>query len=121
VKNNDDLSVMLVKKKKKNLSHDMVYKLFKMVLILSVATASVERVFSSMNYVNNKLKNKTGEQFLNNCLVTFLKCGFFLHVQNDDIVARFQKGETVEFNNIFFLCYLIIGDVVTSMHYLYFR
>ena len=31
---------------------------FELVLILLVATASVERVFSSMNYVKNKLRKK---------------------------------------------------------------
>jgi hypothetical protein len=91
VKNIADLSIMLVKTKK-NLSHDMVYKLLKLVLILPVATASVERVFSSMNYVKNKLRNKMGEQFLNDCLVTFLEREFFLQVKDDEIIARFQKG-----------------------------
>ena len=38
VKNIGDLSVMLVKTKK-NISHGMVYKLLKLVLILPVATA----------------------------------------------------------------------------------
>jgi hypothetical protein len=69
VKSIIDLYVMLVETKE-NLSHDMVYNLLKLVLILPVATASVERVFSSMNYVKNKLRNKMGEQFLNDCLVT---------------------------------------------------
>ena len=42
-------------------------------LILPVATASVERVFSTMNYVKNKKSNKMGDEYLNNCLVTFIE------------------------------------------------
>jgi hypothetical protein len=45
VKNIAHLSVMLVETKK-NISHDMVYKLLKLVIIQPVATASDERVFS---------------------------------------------------------------------------
>jgi hypothetical protein len=46
-----------------------------------------------MNYVKNKLRNKMEEQFLNDCLVTFLEHRFFLQVKDDDIIARFQKGD----------------------------
>jgi len=67
-----------------------VYKLLKLVLILPVATASVERVFSSMNYVKNKLRNRMGDQYLNDCLVTFIEREFFLQVKDSDIIKRFQ-------------------------------
>jgi hypothetical protein len=42
-----------------------VYKLLKLVLVLPVATASVEKVFSAMNYVKNKLRNRMKDQLLN--------------------------------------------------------
>jgi hypothetical protein len=45
VKNIAHLSAMLVETEK-NISHDTVYKLFKLVIILPVTTASDERVFS---------------------------------------------------------------------------
>ena len=51
---------MIVKTKMHN-RHDVVYKLLKLVLVLPVATASVERIFSAMNYVKNKLRNKMGD------------------------------------------------------------
>ena len=44
----------------KHQRHIFVYRLLKLVLVLPVATASVERVFSIMNYVKNKLRNKIG-------------------------------------------------------------
>ena len=74
----------------KNMTYNLVYKLLKLVLTLPVATASVERVFSSMNFVKNKLRNKMGNQLLNDCLVTFIEKEFFLQVKDDDVISRFQ-------------------------------
>lgn len=71
--------------------YDVVYKLLKLVLVLPVATASVERIFSAMNYVKNKLRNKMGGQYLNDCLVTFIEREFFLKVKECDIINRFQS------------------------------
>ncbi|XBI09670.1 hypothetical protein VPH35_137176 [Triticum aestivum] len=71
----------------------IVYKLLKLVLILPVATASVERVFSSMSYVKNKVRNKMGDDYLNNCLVTFVEREFFNQVKDEDVINLFQKGD----------------------------
>jgi hypothetical protein len=80
VKNLVELYVMLVQIKK-SIKHDIVYKLLKLVLVLLVAIATVERVFSSMNYVKKKLRNRMRDQYLNDCLVTFIECDFFLQVK----------------------------------------
>jgi hypothetical protein len=66
---------------KKSIKHDIVYKLLKLVLVLLVATATIERVFSFMNYVKKKLRNRMRDQYLNDCLVTFIECDFFLQVK----------------------------------------
>jgi hypothetical protein len=84
-----ELSVMLVSEKK-HTKHDLVYRLLKLVLVLPVATATVERVFSIMNYVKNKLRNRMGDQYLNDCLVTFIEREFFLQVKDHDIISRYQ-------------------------------
>ena len=89
VKNIVDLSIMLVETNK-SVTYNLVYKLLKLVLILPVATASVERVFSSMTYVKNKLRNKMGNQLLNDCLVTFIEREFFFEVKDDVVISRFQ-------------------------------
>ena len=65
MKNIVELSVMLVETNM-HAHYFIVYKLLKLVLILPVATASVERVFSSMKYLKNKLRNKMGDEYLNN-------------------------------------------------------
>jgi hypothetical protein len=62
------------------------------VLILSVAIASVEIVFSTINYVKNKQRNNMGGEYLNNCLVTFIEKELFSQVKNVDIINLFQKG-----------------------------
>jgi hypothetical protein len=84
-----ELSMMLVKTDRV-LRYDIVYKLLKLVLVLPVATAGVERVFSSMNFIKNKLRSKMGQIFLNGCLVTFIERDFFLQVKDEDIVTSFQ-------------------------------
>ena len=55
-----ELSVMLVGTNK-HVLYDLVYMLIKLVLILPVAMASVERVFSAMNLVKNKLRNSMSD------------------------------------------------------------
>lgn len=57
-------STMLVETNR-SVTYNLIYKLFKLVLILPVATTSVERVFSSMTFVKNKLLNQMGNQLLN--------------------------------------------------------
>jgi hypothetical protein len=91
LKNLCELSVTLVSTTRAE-QYYVVYKLLKLVLILPVATASVERVFSTMNYVKNKQRNRMGDEYLNNCLVTFIEREFFSQVKDDDIINEFQKG-----------------------------
>jgi hypothetical protein len=86
-----ELSAMLVETNKHQ-QYFLVYKLLKLVLILPVATASVERVFSSMNYVKNKLRNKMSDEYLKNALVTFVERDFFSQVKDEDVIKIFQQG-----------------------------
>ena len=46
---------------KKNVSYPLVYSLVILVLILLVATATVEKTFSAMNIIKNRLRNQIGE------------------------------------------------------------
>ena len=55
----------------------MVYKLIKLVLLLPMATASVERVFSAMVLGKTKLMNKIRDSLLDDCLVTFIEWDIF--------------------------------------------
>ena len=52
-----------------------------------------ERVFSTLNYVKNKQRNKMGDEYLNNYLVTFNEREFFSQVKDEDIINLFQQGD----------------------------
>ncbi|XP_060170419.1 uncharacterized protein LOC132601340 [Lycium barbarum] len=69
----------------------LVYLLIKLTLILPVATASVERAFSSMKYIKNELRNSMSDEFLNGCLVCYVERGIFATINNDAIIHHFQK------------------------------
>ena len=84
-----ELSIMLVATKK-HVLYDLVYLLIKLILILPVATTSVERVFSAMNLVKNKLRTTMSDDRLNDCLVTFIERDVFMEVSEDDIVDAFM-------------------------------
>jgi hypothetical protein len=69
----------------------MVYELLKLVLLLPVATASVESVFSAMVLVKTKLRNKIGDCLLDDCLVIFIERDIFFKVDEDDIIKTFKS------------------------------
>ena len=56
-----------------------------------MTTTSVERVFSTMTLVKNKLRNSMGDNLLNNCLVTFIERDIFLRVSEDDVIETFMS------------------------------
>ncbi|XP_057793165.1 uncharacterized protein LOC131009774 [Salvia miltiorrhiza] len=94
--NLDDISSLSMKlvETKRHMTYPLVFLLIKLILILPVATASVERVFSGMTYVKNKLRNSMGDQVLNDCLVTFIEKYMFLQVSDDEVVKRFEEMKT---------------------------
>ena len=85
-----DLSVKLVEIKRHKV-YDMVYELLKLILLLHVATTSVERVFFAMIFVKTKLRNKMGDSLLDDCLVTFIERDIFFEVDEDDIINTFMS------------------------------
>ena len=46
---------------KNDVSYPLVYSLVTLTLILPVATATIERTFSAMNIIKNRLRNQKGE------------------------------------------------------------
>ena len=90
IKNIVELSVKLVQTNRHNV-YDLVYFLIKLVLILSVATAGVERAFSAMNFVKNKLRNRMSDDLLDDCLLTFIERDIFLTVKEDDVIDTFMS------------------------------
>jgi hypothetical protein len=85
-----DLSIKLVDTNRHKV-YDMVYLLLKLVLLLPVATASVERVFSALVIVKTKSRNKLGDVVLDDCLQTFIERDIFFQVDEDDIIETFMS------------------------------
>ncbi|XP_059441569.1 uncharacterized protein LOC132173910 [Corylus avellana] len=75
---------------KKDVVYHLVYSLVTLSLILPVAIASVERAFSAMNIVKNRLRNRIGDQWMNDCLVTYIEKDIFKTISNEEIMKRFQ-------------------------------
>ena len=46
---------------KNNISYPLIYSLVTLALILLVATTTVERAFSTINIIKNRLRNQIGE------------------------------------------------------------
>ena len=60
-------------------------------LILQVAAAIVERMFSAMNIINNWLYNRIGDQWINDCLVTYIDKDIFKTIECEEIMPRFPN------------------------------
>ena len=76
---------------KKNVSYPSVYSLLTLTLILLVATATVKRIFSAMNIIKNWLRNQIGDQWMNDCLVTYIEKDIFKTIKCEEIMQRFQN------------------------------
>ncbi|XP_021802819.1 uncharacterized protein LOC110746897 [Prunus avium] len=76
---------------KKDKAYPLVYLLIKLALTLPVATASVEMAFSAMNIVKNRMRNRMGDQWMNDCLVVYLEKDIFNNIDNELIMQRFQN------------------------------
>jgi hypothetical protein len=85
-----DLSVKLVETNRHKV-YDLVYLLIKLVLLLPVTTASVERAFSRMNFVKTKRRNKMIDNLLDDCLVTFIERDILDEVDEDDVIKTFMS------------------------------
>ena len=76
---------------RKNIVYPLVYLLVKLALLLPVATATVERAFSAMKFIKNRLRNRMGDQWMNDCLVTYIENDVFDSIDNELIMQRFQN------------------------------
>jgi hypothetical protein len=88
------LSVKIVQTNRHNV-YDLVYLLLKLELILLVATTGVERSFSALNFVKNKLRNRMSDSHLDDCLLTFIERDIFMNVKEYDIIDTLWQLESV--------------------------
>ena len=79
---------------KKNIVYPLVYLLVTLALVLPVATTTVERIFSAMNIVKNRLRNQMGDQWMNDQLLVYVEKDIFDSIDNYTIVQHFQNMKT---------------------------
>ena len=78
----------------KHETYPLVYLLVKLVLTLPVATTIVERSFSTMKYIKNVLRNRMGDQWINDCLIVYIERDVACSIDNETIIQRFQNIKT---------------------------
>ena len=76
---------------KKNISYPLVYSLVTLALILPIAIATIERAFSTLNIIKNRLRNRIGDKWMNDCLVTYIEKDIFKTIECEEIILRFQN------------------------------
>ena len=54
-------------------------------LILLVATTNVKRVFSSINFLNNWLRNRMSDLWMKDNLLVYIKKDIFNDIDNDPL------------------------------------
>ena len=81
-------------KMKNDVLYPLVYTLVTLSLILSVVTATAERIFSAMSIVKHRLHNQMGDEWMNNCLITYIEKDIFKTINNEEIMQQFQGIKT---------------------------
>ncbi|XP_021306096.1 uncharacterized protein LOC110431360 isoform X2 [Sorghum bicolor] len=75
-------------------SYGLVYRLIELTLILPVATATVERIFSAMSIIKTDLRNRMGDEWLNDQMICYTEKEIFRNIKNDKIIKRFEDMKT---------------------------
>jgi hypothetical protein len=86
---------------RKNYCYPLVYRLLKLVLVLPVTTATVERCFSAMKLVKTQLSNKIGDEHLSHRLICNVEKEAFSKVTNEGVIRRFMNMEGKSVNMIY--------------------
>ena len=71
---------------RKHETYPLVYLLVKLALTLPVATATVERSFSTMKYIKNELCNRMRDQWMNYCLIVYIERDVACSIDNETIM-----------------------------------
>ena len=85
-----DLALKLVQTRQ-HLIFPLVYRLITLALTLPVATASVERVFSAMNIIKSDLRNKIGDDWLNDLMICYVEKEIFAKIDDKRVMLRFHS------------------------------
>ncbi|RWR82286.1 zinc finger MYM-type protein 1-like protein [Cinnamomum micranthum f. kanehirae] len=76
---------------KRDIAYPLIYLLLKLALTLPVATATVERVFSAMKIVKNRLRNRMEDEWMNDCLLVYIEKDIFNSIDDETIMQCFRN------------------------------
>ena len=94
LRNLSDLAQNLVCNKRSGV-YPFVYRLLQLALLLPVATSIVERAFSAIKIIKNRIAHSNGRSTLNDSLVVCIERKKKLNeLSNEAIIQRFQKMKT---------------------------
>ena len=85
-----DLALKFVQKRFHE-TYPLVYRLITLALTLPVATTSVERVFSAMKIIKSSLRNKIGDDWLNDLMICYVEKDIFAKIDDKKIMLRFHS------------------------------
>ncbi|KAL5582890.1 hypothetical protein UlMin_015332 [Ulmus minor] len=88
-----DLAQTLVQTRRNDV-YPLVYRLVTLSLLLPIVTATVERAFSAMNVVKNRLCNRMEDQWMNDILLVYIERDIFNKLDNELIMQHFQSMKT---------------------------
>jgi hypothetical protein len=74
--------------------YPLVYLLVTLALTLPVATVTVERAFSAMKIVKNRLHSRMSDQWMNDSFIVYIEKDIFHRINNEAIMQRFQNIKT---------------------------
>ena len=66
--------------------------LIRIVLTSPVTTASTEHTFSAMKLVKTRLHNKMEDEFLRDCLVTYIEKDIAIGISTNAIIDEFDEA-----------------------------
>lgn len=86
----------------RNTAYPLVYRLIELALILPVATATIERVFSAMKILKTYLRNRMGDEWLNDSIVVYIEKAIFRDIDDKVILQRYQnmKNRRIQLSSI---------------------
>jgi hypothetical protein len=79
--------------------HDRYPLVYRLLLVLPVATATVERIFSGMRIVKTNLRNRIGDQFMSDCLICYVEKEEMMKITNESVIRRFMKMQERRFDD----------------------
>ncbi|KAJ4788590.1 zinc finger MYM-type-like protein [Rhynchospora pubera] len=70
--------------------YPLVYRVIELALIIPISAPAIERVVSSGKVVKKWVNARPGNEWLNDCLVTYIEQDIFRDIENEVIVKRFE-------------------------------